>query len=46
MNTDAQLNEVLDAIRLVTGLANNGGAADAYLKAYERLGDRLASLAD
>lgn len=47
LNTGAQLNEVLDAIRPVIAEAQNGDdATAAYLSAYEQLGDRLMSLAD
>lgn len=47
LNTGAQLNEVLDAIRPVVAQAADGDdATEAYLEAYERLGDRIAALAD
>ncbi|VXC24765.1 Prolyl oligopeptidase family protein [Arthrobacter sp. 9AX] len=47
LNTGAQLNEVLDAIRPVIERASEGDdATEAYLEAYERLGDRIAELAD
>lgn len=47
LNTGAQLNEVLDAIRPVRDLAAQGdNATAAYLDAYEGLGDRICALAD
>ncbi|MGN7950352.1 alpha/beta hydrolase family protein [Microbacterium sp. 22215] len=47
LNTGAQLNEVLDAIRPVIDASSQGDeATEAYLSAYEELGDRLVELAD
>jgi esterase/lipase len=47
LNTGAQLNEVLDAIRPVIDQSAEGdGATAAYLDAYEHLGDRIVELAD
>src|SRR5579863_10518458 len=47
LGTGGQLNEVLDAIAPVIELASSGDdVTSAYLEAYERLGDRIKSLAD
>ncbi|MFH5823154.1 alpha/beta hydrolase family protein [Georgenia sp. AZ-5] len=47
LNTGAQLNEVLDAIAPVIPLSSSGDdATEAYLEAYEDLGDRLVGLAE
>lgn len=47
LNTGAQLNEVLDAIRPITALASAGDAGtEAYLEAWSGLGDRIVELAE
>jgi len=47
LNTGAQLSEVIEAIEPVIDRASAGDEATVdYLHAYERLGDRIAGLAD